>query len=72
MNTKLFFFENERNLGTFEKLCPYIRISYKYVLKSVKSLDWIFGVIEYSCKPLECQISFKNTKPFFLENEANL
>ena len=34
-NTKLFFRESETNLGTLQRLSPYIGVSYKFVLKCV-------------------------------------
>ena len=72
MNTKSFFWESEAKLETLLKLSPYIGVSYKFVLKSIKSLNRIFVVIGYWFKALECQIWSTNTKPFFWENEANL
>ena len=64
--------ESETNLRTFLKLSPYIGVSYKFVLKSVKSLNQIFWAMEYWCKALECQIWQTNTKLFFQESEAKL
>ena len=46
-NTKPFFLENETNLETSRKLSPYIAASYKFVLKSFKSLNRIFCAMEY-------------------------
>ena len=68
----IFFWESETNLETFQKLSPYIWVSYKFVLKSVKSLNRIFWVIKYWFKALECHIWSMNSKPFFWESEAKL
>ena len=38
----------------------------------VKNLDQIFWVIEYMCKAKKCKFWSTNTKPFFMESEANL
>ena len=62
---KPFFLESEAKLQTLQKLSTYIRVSYKFVLKSVKTLNRIFWAIEYWFKALECQIQSTNTKPFF-------
>ena len=70
--TNLFFWKTDRNLGTFERLFPNIRVSYKIFLTSVKSFNGIFWTLEYSFKELECQIWFTNTKSFLGENEAKL
>ena len=64
--------ESETNLGTFLKLSPYIGVSYKFVLKSVKSLNWICWGMEYWFKALGRQIWSTNTKLFFRESETNL
>ena len=69
-NTNLSFWESKINLGTLEKLFPYIGVSYKFVLKSVKSLNRIFWAMDYSFKALQCQIWSTNTKSFFWKNEA--
>ena len=66
------FWESEAKLQTLQKLSPYIWISYKLVLKSLKSPNRIFWKIEYWFKALECQIWSMNTKPFFWESEAKL
>ena len=71
-NTKPFFWESEAKLQTLQRLFLYIGVSYKFVLKSVKRLDWIFCVIEYWFKALECQIWSTNTKVFFWESKAKL
>ena len=65
-NAKPFFWESEANLETLHKLSPYIWVSYKFVLKSVKSLNRILWATKYWFKTLKCQIWFTNTKPFFL------
>ena len=64
------FWEKETNLGTMQKYSPYIGVSYKFVLKSVKSLNRIFWAMEYWFKVLQCQIWSTHTKPFFWESEA--
>ena len=69
-NTNLSFWESKINLGTLEKLFPYIGVSYKFVLKSVKSLNRIFWAMDYLFKALQCQIWSTNTKSFFWKNEA--
>ena len=51
-NIKPFFWESEKNRGTLQKLSPYNGVSYKFVLKSVESLNRIFWVIEYWFKAL--------------------
>ena len=71
-NTKPFFRKNETNFSALQKRSPYIGVSYKFVLKSVKSLNKILWVIEYWFEALECQIRSKNLKPFFWESEAKL
>ena len=71
-NTKLFFWEDETNLVTLQKLFPYIGVSDKFVLKSAKTLNRIFWAMEYWFKALEFQIWSMNTKPFFKESEAKL
>ena len=40
-NTKPFFLESETNVETLQKPSPYIWVSYKFVLKSEKSLNRI-------------------------------
>ena len=69
---KTIFWGSETNLGTLQKPSPYIEAFYKFVLKSVKSLIWIFWVIEYCFQALECQIWLTNTKPFPWKIEAKL
>ena len=71
-NTKPFFRKNETNFSALQKRSPYIGVSDKFVLKSVKSLNKILWVIEYWFEALECQIRSKNLKPFFWESEAKL
>ena len=65
-NTKPFFWESEAKVETLPKHSSYIWVSYKFVLKSVKSLNWILWATKYWFKTLKCQIWFTNTKPFFL------
>ena len=69
-NTNLSFWESKINLGTLEKLFPYIGASNKFVLKSVKRLNQILWAMDYSFKALQCQIWSTNTKSFFWKNEA--
>ena len=45
-NIKLFFWESKTNLETLEKLFPSIGVSYKILLKSVKSRNRIFMAIK--------------------------
>ena len=71
-NTKPFFWESETNVETFQKLSPYIRVFYKFVLKTVKSWNRILWALEYWFKTSKCQIWLTNTKPFFWESEANV
>ena len=71
-NTKLFFWESKSNLKTLQNPCLYIWVSYKFVLKSEKSLNRILWATEYWFKALKCQIWLANTKPFFWESEANV
>ena len=71
-NTKSFAWEVDTNLGTVQNLFPYIRVSYKWVLNSAKTLNWIFSVIEYWFKALENQICSPNVKLFFQESLAKL
>ena len=58
------------NLRTFQKLCRYIGVSYKLVLKSAKSLNQIFCAIECWQKTQKYKICLRNTKLFFWENET--
>ena len=71
-NTILIFWETVANLITLQKLSPYIGVSYKFVLKSVKSLNRILWVIQYWFKSWECPICWTNAKLFFWEREKNL
>ena len=71
-NTKAFFWESKTNLRTFQKFSTYIGVSYKFVLKSFKSLNRFFWVIQDWFEALECQVSSTNTKPFFWKSETKL
>ena len=71
-NTKPFFRKKKTNFSALQKRSPYIGVSDKFVLKSDKSLNRILWVIEYWFETLECQIRWKNLKPFFRESEAKL
>ena len=39
-NTKLFSWGSEKNVGTLQKLSPYIGFLYKFILKSIRSSQW--------------------------------
>ena len=67
--TKIFK-KNGINLQSFQKNLK-IWIFYKFVLKSVNSLNRIFLATVYWFKALKCQIWLTNIKPFFWESEAN-
>ena len=71
-NAISFSWENEAKLKTLKKLSPYIGVSFKFVLKTIKSLNQIFVNMEYWFKALECQISLTNTILFLWETETNL
>ena len=71
-NIKLFFWETKTNLGTLEKPFPSIGVSYKFLLKSVKSLNRIFWAMDYSFKALQCQIWSTNTNHFSGKTRQNL
>ena len=71
-NTKPFFWESEANIETLQKFSSYIRVFYKFVFKSVKSLNRIFLATEYWFKALKCRIWLMNTKLFFRESKANV
>ena len=71
-NAKLFFWESQSNIETFKKLSPFIWVFYKFVLKSVKSLNQILWATEYWFKALKCQILSTNTKPFFWETKSKI
>ena len=67
------FWESEAKLQTLQNFSPYIGVSFKFVLNSVKRLNRIFfWAVEYWSKTLECQIWSTNTKAFFWESETNL
>ena len=51
-NTKSFFWKSEANLQTFQQRSPYIGFSYKFILKSAKSLNRIFWAMECWFKAL--------------------
>ena len=51
-NAKEFFWKGEASLENFKQRSPYIENSYKLVLKSVKSLNWIFWAIQYWLRAL--------------------
>ena len=41
-NTKPFFWGKKANFGTLQKLSPYTGVSYKFVLKCVRNLSWLW------------------------------
>ena len=71
-NKKPFIWESEASFETLQDFSPYISVSYKFVLKSLKNLNRFLWVTEYWFKALKCQISLTNTKPFFWENEVSI
>ena len=71
-NTKLFFWKSKANVENLQQSCPYPWFSYKFFLKSVKSLNWILWVTESWFKVLKCHILLVNTTPVFWESEANV
>ena len=66
------FWQSEANVETLQKRSPYIGVSYKFVLKSVKSLNRILWATEYWFRASKSQIWLRNTKPFFWDSEANV
>ena len=71
-NTKRFFRESEANVETLLKHFPYLWVSYKFVLKSVKSLNRILWTTEYWFKALKCKIWLTTTQPYFSKSKANV
>ena len=71
-NTKLFFWETEAKFETLQKLSPYLWVTYRFVLKCVKSRNRTFWATEYWLKTLEYKIWLTNARPFFSENRRNL
>ena len=69
--SKPFFWESKTNVKTFQKLSSYIWGLYKFVLKSINSLNWILLATKYWFKALKWQIWLTNTKQFFWLNEEN-
>ena len=72
INTKSFLWESETKFGSIPKLSHYIRFSYKFVWKSVKTLNGIFWSIEYCYKTLESQVWLTNTNLFSWGNKSKL
>ena len=70
LECQIFFAEYQ--IISLQNLSTSIAISYKFVLKSVKSLNWIFWVIEYWFKTLEYQIWSPNTKVFYCKSREKL
>ena len=71
-NTKPFFWESQANLESLQKVSLYIWVSYKFALKSGKSLYRKFWAREYWFNALKCQTWLMNTKSFFCESKANI
>ena len=69
---KSFLWKSRVDLETFQRLSAYIQVSYKFVLKSFKSLNRIFCTTEYWFNALECQICTMSKKSFFWESKTNL
>ena len=69
---KPFFLEREANVETLQKFSPYIWVFYKFVLKSVKSLNRMLWATEYWFKALKWEIWLTNTKAFFWESLAKI
>ena len=63
-NTKPFFCISEANVETLQKLSIYIWVSYKFVMKSVNSLNWISWATECWFKALKCQYWSTNQNHF--------
>ena len=64
--------KTRQKLESLQKLSPFIGVSHKSVLKSVKSITRIFWAVEYRFKSVKWQIWLTNTKPCFWKNEAKL
>ena len=60
------------NLGIIGKPSHLVNISYKFILKSVKSLNRIFWTMEYCFRALECQIWSTNTELFYWQLRLTL
>ena len=58
------FLEKRGKPWNFLKNFSHIGVSYKFVFKSAKSLNWIFWVIEYWCKAQKCNVGSMNAKTF--------
>ena len=71
-NIKPFFWHSEPKVETLQKFSINIWVFSKFVLKSVKSLNRMLSVTEYSCKAFKWRNWRKNTKPFFWESGANV
>ena len=72
-NTKPFFLEKrDRRWNSRKNFSPCIFLFYKFVLKSVSSLNQLVWATEYWFKALKVQICFTNTKLLFQESEANI
>ena len=63
---------NQGNLEIRQNLSCLIGVSYKFISKSVKNLNWIWWVMEYWFKSLQCKIWLMNKKPVFSESKGNL
>ena len=71
-NTNPLFWQSETNIETLQNFSVDIWVFYKFVLKSVKSLNQILWATEYWFKALKCQILSTNTKPFFWETKSKI
>ena len=71
-NAKLFFWKSEANLEASQKICSQFVVSYKFLLKSVKSLNQTWA-IEYQRKFKKAKFRRRmNTKPFFWDKPGKL
>ena len=62
--------KSEVKLETPQKVSRYNSVSYKFVLKSVKSQNRICSVIQYQFKASACKIWWTKTKLFFWETKT--
>ena len=53
---KTISWQSEANVETLQKSCPYIWVSHKFDLTSVKSVNRTLSATEYWFKALKCQI----------------
>ena len=69
---KINFLGSESSLKTLRKVLPHIGVSYNFLLKSVKSLNRMFWLIEYWYESKKCQICSATIKPFLWDSELNI